>query len=55
MWRAAPCQAEEILYVGDRMDNDIRPTAEVGMKTALIRRGPRRVAWAGRQASAEEH
>ncbi|MFC5186676.1 HAD family hydrolase [Actinomadura harenae] len=37
---AAPCEADEILYVGDRLDNDIRPAAEVGLLTALIRRGP---------------
>lgn len=30
----------EVLYVGDRLDNDIRPAAELGMHTALIRRGP---------------
>ncbi|GAB2846182.1 hypothetical protein GCM10022221_51840 [Actinocorallia aurea] len=36
----APCEAHEILYVGDRLDNDIRPAVEVGLKTALIRRGP---------------
>ena len=36
----APCGPEEILYVGDRLDNDIRPAAAVGFKTALIRRGP---------------
>lgn len=29
-----------ILYVGDRIDNDIKPAAEAGMPTALIRRGP---------------
>jgi HAD superfamily hydrolase (TIGR01549 family) len=32
--------AEEILYVGDRLDNDIRPAQAVGLKTAVIRRGP---------------
>lgn len=37
---AAPCAAEEILYVGDRLDNDIRPAVKVGLLTALIRRGP---------------
>ncbi|GGO86513.1 HAD family hydrolase [Wenjunlia tyrosinilytica] len=37
---AAPCEADEILYVGDRLDNDIRPAAKAGLLTALIRRGP---------------
>lgn len=37
---AAPCAAERILYVGDRLDNDIRPAAARGLQTALIRRGP---------------
>lgn len=37
---AAPCAAERILYVGDRLDNDIRPAAARGLRTALIRRGP---------------
>jgi FMN phosphatase YigB (HAD superfamily) len=32
--------AERILYVGDRIDNDIRPAQAVGMATALLRRGP---------------
>lgn len=31
--------AEQILYVGDRLDNDVAPAQEVGMKTAVIRRG----------------
>ncbi len=35
-----PCGPEEALYVGDRLDNDIRPAVEVGFKTALIKRGP---------------
>ncbi|MFI0897225.1 HAD family hydrolase [Streptomyces sp. NPDC020983] len=37
---AAPAAPGEILYVGDRLDNDIRPAARAGMLTALIRRGP---------------
>jgi FMN phosphatase YigB (HAD superfamily) len=37
---AAPAQPHEILYVGDRLDNDIRPAATAGLLTALIRRGP---------------
>ncbi|MGW5319226.1 HAD family hydrolase [Nocardia thailandica] len=32
--------AAEILYVGDRIDNDITPAAKVGMRTAYIQRGP---------------
>jgi HAD superfamily hydrolase (TIGR01549 family) len=30
----------EILYVGDRIDNDLRPAKAVGLKTAYIQRGP---------------
>ncbi|MER5986399.1 HAD family hydrolase [Streptomyces sp. NPDC001787] len=35
-----PAEPAEILYVGDRVDNDLRPGAAAGMHTALIRRGP---------------
>lgn len=35
-----PGGPDEILYVGDRLDNDIRPAAGLGLRTALIRRGP---------------
>ncbi|WP_345025644.1 HAD family hydrolase [Actinomadura keratinilytica] len=42
---AAPCAADEILYVGDRLDNDIRPAAAMGLQTALIRRGPWGIIW----------
>jgi HAD superfamily hydrolase (TIGR01549 family) len=35
-----PFAPAEILYVGDRLDNDVRPAIEAGMPTALIRRGP---------------
>ncbi|WP_436738493.1 HAD family hydrolase [Streptomyces sp. BBFR102] len=37
---ATPAEAGEILYVGDRLDNDIRPAVQAGLLTALIRRGP---------------
>jgi HAD superfamily hydrolase (TIGR01549 family) len=30
----------EILYVGDRLDNDVLAAGQAGMRTALIRRGP---------------
>ncbi|MFJ8995641.1 HAD family hydrolase [Streptomyces sp. NPDC102279] len=35
-----PHDVEEILYVGDRVDNDLRPAVGAGMPTALVRRGP---------------
>jgi HAD superfamily hydrolase (TIGR01662 family) len=36
----AGCSPGQVLYVGDRLDNDIRPAQCAGMATALIRRGP---------------
>lgn len=33
-------EPSEIMYVGDRIDNDIMPAAEAGLRTAMIRRGP---------------
>ncbi|WP_327129683.1 HAD family hydrolase [Streptomyces sp. NBC_01727] len=35
-----PHDVDEILYVGDRVDNDLRPAVVAGMPTALVRRGP---------------
>jgi FMN phosphatase YigB (HAD superfamily) len=32
--------AGEIAYVGDRLDNDVRPAASAGMRAIFIRRGP---------------
>jgi HAD superfamily hydrolase (TIGR01549 family) len=40
MAEETPAGPGEILYVGDRLDNDIRPAARAGLRTALIRRGP---------------
>ncbi len=37
---ATDCGPDEVLYVGDRLDNDVRPAASMGLRTALIRRGP---------------
>ncbi|MEU2032133.1 HAD family hydrolase [Nocardia amamiensis] len=36
----APCPADEIIYVGDRIDNDVSPAKSAGMRTAYIQRGP---------------
>ncbi|MEU7765885.1 HAD family hydrolase [Nocardia sp. NPDC049190] len=36
----APCSAAEIVYVGDRIDNDVAPAKAAGMRTAYIQRGP---------------
>jgi len=47
---AVPFAPGEILYVGDRLDNDIKPAVAAGMLTALIRRGP----WAHIQWHAHE-
>lgn len=33
-------EAGRICYVGDRLDNDLRPAWEAGLRTAHIRRGP---------------
>jgi FMN phosphatase YigB (HAD superfamily) len=41
---------EEIAYVGDRLDNDVRPAAAAGMVAIFIRRGP----WAYLQAGRSE-
>ena len=38
-----------IAYVGDRLDNDVRPAREAGMVAVFIRRGP----WAWIQAARE--
>lgn len=32
--------AEHVLYVGDRLDNDILPARDAGLRTAFVRRGP---------------
>lgn len=36
----APCAADRIVYVGDRLDNDVAPAKKAGMRTAYLRRGP---------------
>ncbi|AZM88574.1 HAD family hydrolase [Streptomyces sp. W1SF4] len=48
--KAVPFAPDEILYVGDRVDNDLRPAVAAGMHSALIRRGP----WATVQWESEE-
>ena len=42
--------AAEIAYVGDRIDNDVRPAAAAGFQAIFIRRGP----WAWIQAPVDD-
>lgn len=37
---AVPFEKGQILYVGDRVDNDLCPAVTAGMPTALVHRGP---------------
>jgi HAD superfamily hydrolase (TIGR01662 family) len=41
----SPVGPGETLYVGDRLDNDIIPAARLGLRTALINRGPWATIW----------
>jgi N-acetyl-D-muramate 6-phosphate phosphatase len=34
-----------MVYVGDRLDNDLKPAKVAGMQTAFIRRGPWGYIW----------
>lgn len=36
----AGCKPENAVMIGDRLDNDIRPAKELGMRTVRIRKGP---------------
>ncbi|MFZ2512708.1 MAG: HAD family hydrolase [Gordonia sp. (in: high G+C Gram-positive bacteria)] len=36
----AGCEPHVLLYVGERLDNDIVPAATAGLRTAFLRRGP---------------
>lgn len=42
---ATACEASRIVYVGDRLDNDLKPAKAAGMRTAFIRRGPWGYIW----------
>lgn len=42
---AVPWNSDEIVYVGDRLDNDLKPAKLAGMRTAFIRRGPWGYVW----------
>lgn len=42
----APGGPEEIVYVGDHRDNDLMPAKAIGLRVALIRRGPWGYLWA---------
>jgi len=43
---AVPFPAERIAYVGDRVDNDMKPARAAGLRTIFLRRGPWGYIWA---------
>jgi HAD superfamily hydrolase (TIGR01549 family) len=45
----ARCPAEQILYVGDRLDNDVRVALDAGIAGAFVRRGPWGYIWGERE------
>lgn len=51
----ADCRPENAVMVGDRLDNDIRPAKELGMKTIRIRKGIAVFAKPSCEAEVPEH
>jgi HAD superfamily hydrolase (TIGR01509 family) len=51
--RAAGLPADEIAYVGDRLDNDVVPANRAGMVSVFLRRGPWGYLHAARPEAAE--
>jgi HAD superfamily hydrolase (TIGR01549 family) len=50
---AVGVRVDRILYVGDRLDNDVLPAKAAGMRTVLMRRGPWGYLHAERSLAAE--
>ena len=46
-------EPDEVAYVGDRLDNDVRPAAAAGMVAVFVRRGPWALIQAGRSRPPE--
>jgi len=46
MVAAVPFPPERIAYVGDRIDNDMKPARAAGLRTIYLRRGPWGYIWA---------
>lgn len=51
----ADCRPKNAVMVGDRLDNDIRPAKELGMKTIRIRKGIAVFAKPSCEAEVPEH
>jgi HAD superfamily hydrolase (TIGR01662 family) len=55
MSEAVGVRPDEMLYVGDRLDNDVLPARSAGMQAVLIRRGPWGYLHAARAEAARAH